>query len=39
MNVFTVIGVLGLVGIVALVFVGFQVRDRLDQIAELLSKK
>ena len=39
MNITEVIGIIGLVGMVAVLFVGFQLRDRLDKIAELLEKK
>jgi hypothetical protein len=38
MNVYVVMGVIGIVGIVALLFVGFQLRDRLEKIADLLEK-
>ena len=39
MNVYVVIGSGFVIGIIALLFVGFQLRDRLDKIVELLDKK
>lgn len=39
LNAYIVIGVIGIVGVIGLLFVGFQLRDRLDRIATLLEKK
>jgi hypothetical protein len=36
---FVVLGVLAVVGLIGTLFVSFQLRDRLDKIAELLEKK
>jgi hypothetical protein len=33
------VNVVMVVGIIGVLFVGFQVRDRLDKIAEILAKK
>jgi hypothetical protein len=35
----SLINALGVVGIIGLLLVSFQVRDRLDKIAQLLEKK
>lgn len=39
MQSYIFMGIAFMIGIVALLFVGFQLRDRLDKIADLLQKK
>jgi hypothetical protein len=39
MNVESLLNALGVVGIIGILLVGFQLRDRLDKIAQLLEKK
>ena len=38
-NVFMVFGIVIIVGLIGILFVGFQLRDRLDKIAGLLEKR
>lgn len=39
MNIYVVIGIGIIVAVIGVLFVGFQLRDRLDKIAGLLEKK
>jgi hypothetical protein len=39
MNILAATGIVGVVGLIAVLWVGFQLRDRLDKIADLLAKK
>lgn len=39
MNVYVVIGIGFIISLIAMLFIGFQLRDRLDKIADLLEKK
>lgn len=39
MNSGIILGVVTIVGIIGLLFVGFQLRDRLDKIASLLERR
>ena len=39
MNMLVLFNILEVVALIAVVFVGFQVRDRLDKVVDLLEKK